>query len=140
MKVFFMCLSLTILLTGCVSFSQMERGLESLVGENSQEAFNVLGYPSAKQEFGNDIVYVWSSSQSGTIFVPQTSTTHGTVGTTPVYGSTTYNQAVPVNYNCLIKLIADQDNTLRKWEYEGNIGGCAKYIRRLNDYYKSKNP
>jgi len=124
-------------LGGCATFGQMESGLNALMGKNEREAFNVLGYPSGKQQFGNDTVYIWSVSSSGVLFLPQTSTTYGTVGTTPVYGTTTYNQVVPVNYNCLIKLVSNSEGTLIHWEYNGNIGGCESYINRLNSYAKS---
>jgi Cys-rich repeat protein len=132
-------LLIAILLAGCATFGQMEDGLRSLMGKSDREAFSVLGYPSAKQEFGNDTVYSWYVSQSGSLFVPQTSTTTGYVGRTPVYGTTTYTQAIPVNYNCQIKLVADKGGILRSWEYNGNIGGCAQYINRLNTYAGSAN-
>jgi hypothetical protein len=116
----------------------MERGLNALQGRDVQIAFDVLGYPSGKQEFGNDIVYYWQVDSSGAILLPQTSTTTGYVGMTPVYGSTTYNQVVPVNYNCLIKLVTDDKGVIKTWEYNGNYGGCASYIKRLNRYYNQE--
>lgn len=125
-------------LSGCATFGQLEQGLKYMMGEDISVAFNTLGYPTSKQEFGQDTVYYWSISNSGTLLLPQTATTYGTVGTTPVYGTTTYNQAVPVNYNCLIKLIANSAGTLKSWEYSGNIGGCKHYINRVDAYYKSK--
>lgn len=126
-------------LVGCATFGQMQRGLNALQGRNVQTAFDVLGYPSGKQEFGSDTVYYWQVNSSGTILLPQTSTTSGYVGMTPVYGSTTYNQVVPVNYNCLIKLITDEKGIIKTWEYNGNYGGCASYIKRLNQYYNQSN-
>ena len=122
---------------GCATFGQLEDGLSALMGRNESVAFDVLGYPSGKQEFGDQTVYYWSRSASGTMLIPQTSTTYGSVGTTPVYGTTTYNQAVPYNYSCLIKLAANKSGTLVHWEYDGNLGGCGAYIRRLNDFGKS---
>lgn len=132
-------LLIVIFLAGCATFGQMEDGLRSLMGKPDREAFSVLGYPSAKQEFGNDTVYSWYVSQSGSLFIPQTSTTTGYVGRTPVYGTTSYTQVIPVNYNCQIKLVADKGGILKSWEYNGNIGGCAQYIRRLNTYAESEN-
>ncbi len=134
------CLVLTVLamLSGCATFGQMEEGLNALMGKDAMVAFDVLGYPSGKQQFGSDTVYVWSVSSSGALVLPQTSTTYGTVGMTPVYGTTTYNQVVPVNYNCLIKLVADSNDRLVKWEYNGNIGGCRNYISRLKGYADSR--
>ncbi|WP_025442277.1 hypothetical protein [Vibrio parahaemolyticus] len=128
-----------LLLSGCVTFGQLERGLDYMMGESDSVAFNVLGYPSGKQEFGSDTVYYWFINNSGVVFVPQTSTTYGSVGTTSFYGTTSYSQAVPVNYSCQIKLIADSYGVLTRWEYNGNIGGCKSYIKRVNNYYKENN-
>lgn len=121
-------------LAGCATFGHLEDGLKLLMGQNSQTAFNVLGYPSAKQKFGSDTVYYWSFNRSGTLIVPQTSTTTGYVGNKPVYGTTTSNQLVPVNYNCQIKLVAGPNDVLKSWEYEGNIGGCQSYVGRLKSF------
>lgn len=131
---------IVVFLSGCAMFGQLDSGLDALMGKSERQAFAVLGYPSSKQEFAGDIIYTWNVSSSGTLLLPQTATTYGTVGTTPVFGTTTYNQAVPVNYNCMIKLIAGQDRTLKSWEYNGNLAGCSSYIQRLNEYAKSAQP
>jgi hypothetical protein len=125
------------LLAGCATFGQLEAGLNSLVGRTEKEAFNALGYPNSKQEFGGDTVYVWGRSNSGTIFIPQTATTTGYVGNRPVYGSTTYNQPMTVNHNCTVKVITGSSGTIKSWDYEGNLGGCRPYIQRLNAYFKA---
>lgn len=130
--------SILIILSGCVTFGQMETGLKALMGHDERVAFDLLGYPSAKQQFGEETVYTWAVSNSGVLIMPQTATTTGYVGSTPVYGTTTYSEAVSVNYSCKIKLISDSNNVLRKWEYEGNIGGCESYINRLNTFTKPK--
>jgi hypothetical protein len=125
-------------ISGCATFGQLEEGLNALVGRNEREAFNALGYPNGKQQFGDDTVYVWGRSSSGTLFIPQTSQTTGYVGTTPVYGTTTTTQAIPVNYSCTIKIIVGADSVIRTWEYDGNLGGCSGYIQRVNEYVKRK--
>lgn len=135
---FLAALSLILALSGCVTFGQMETGLNSLMGSSEQAAFNVLGYPSDKQQFGNDTVYTWYTNSSGTVFIPQVATTYGSVGRIPVYGTTTTTQAIPVNYNCTIKLIANDNGILHRWEYNGNIGGCRTSINRLNSHVESR--
>jgi len=133
-------LILALFLAGCATFGQMQRGLNALTGQNIQTAFDVFGYPSGKQEFGNDVVYYWQTSSSGVIPVPMTATTlNNNLGTFPSYSTTTYNQLVPVSYDCLIKLITDETGTIRTWEYEGNYG-CVGYIHRLNTYCKESKP
>lgn len=123
-------------LAGCATFGQLEKGLNGLVGRSEREAFNALGYPNAKQEFGGDVVYVWGRSNSGTIFIPQTTSTTGYVGNRPVYATTTYNQPVAVNHNCTVKVITGANGIVKTWDYEGNLGGCRPYIQRLNAYFK----
>lgn len=122
-------------LTGCAAFGKLEEGLNSLVGRSESEAFSALGYPNLKQEFGGDVVYTWGRTSSGTLFIPQTSTTTGYVGNRPVYGTTTTNHAIPIEYNCTIKVIVNQ-GTVKTWEYDGNLGGCSGYINRINEYLK----
>ena len=129
--------ALALATTGCVTFGQMEEGLGALMGQDHRVAFRVLGYPAGKQEFGSDTVYVWAVSRGGAMVIPQTTTTYGTVGTVPVYGSTYSSQVVPVSYNCEIKLVANSSGTLINWEYGGNIGGCSHYIRRLNEHMEA---
>ncbi len=126
------------LLGGCATFGQMEEGLSALMGKSEAEAFAVIGYPSSKDIFAGDTVYTWLVSQSGTILVPQVATTTGFVGRVPVYGSTTYSQPMAINHSCTIKLVANSAGILKNWEYNGNLGGCRRYIMRLKDYAKNR--
>ena len=124
------------LLAGCVTFGQLEEGLNALVGRHEREAFAALGYPDGKQEFSGETVYVWGRSHNTAMFLPQTSTTTGYVGTRPIYGTTTTTQVVPMNLNCTIKIVVGANSHIRTWEYEGNLGGCAPYINRVREYTK----
>ena len=117
----------------------MDKGLAALMNKDVETAFLVIGYPDGKNEFGDKTVYYWSVNTSSAMILPQTSTTYGTVGTTPVYGTTTYNQIVPMNCNCLIKLIANEDGKLINWEWSGNLCGCETYINKLGRYYDRQN-
>lgn len=126
---------IAITLAGCATFGQLEAGLSSLVGRPQAEAVNALGYPDGRQEFGADTIYIWGRSQNTTMFLPQTQTTTGTVGMTPIYATSTSMQAIPLNYNCTIKIIV-ADGIIKSWDYAGNLGGCSPYIRRINEYMK----
>lgn len=116
---------------GCATFSQMESGLDRLVGQPIQAAFDTIGYPSGKQRYGSDTVYYWSSSHQGGMVVPTVQSTSGYVGSTPVYGTTTGSQYVPINAQCEIKIITNSSDMISKWEYNGNHAGCDAYTRRL---------
>jgi hypothetical protein len=123
-------------LSGCATFGQMENGLQALMGQDISTAFNVIGYPQGKQQFGSDTVYYWDKNYAGTIFVPQISSTSGSIGNTSFNGYTSYTQAIPVSYACSIKLV-ERDGRLSSYEYSGNIGGCKNYIDHLNTFYKN---
>lgn len=119
---------------GCVTFGQFEEGLNSLVGKHEREAYAALGYPSSKQDFSGEVVYIWDRSGTTTSVVPSTTTTSGYVGTTPVTGTTRSNQVVQRAYNCNIKIIVGADSIIKKWEYMGDKAGCSPYMKRLNEY------
>ena len=101
------------------------------MGKPIDSAVDVLGLPNSKMEIAGYTVYIWSNQRSGSVPIYNTNTayTSGTVGTTPVYGTTTTNTVnyVPVSYQCEIKLSVDSQNTIRRWEYYGNQGGCQRY-------------
>lgn len=134
-------ISLTVLLSACATFGQMEGGLNALMNKKQEEAFQVLGYPTTKQEFGGDTVYKWSIDSTGAVVVPKTYSTLGTYGSTMYYSNTITSQVVPVNYNCMIKLVAGPYGRLKQWEYRGNYDGCRPFIKRLAAYAeKQKSP
>lgn len=134
----FIPLLIPFLITGCV-FSRMGEGLTALEGENISKAIEVLGYPDQQQKIGTDTVYTWSRGFQSSYTVPQTSTTTGYVGKTPVYGTTTYNSVQTSNHNCLIKIGTNDKGIIKKTEAEGTIGGCLSYADRLKSYADSKN-
>lgn len=123
-------------LSGCATFGQLEDGLNALVGRHEKEAFSALGYPNSKQEFSGDTVYYWGESRNSAVFMPQTATTTGYVGRTPVFGTTTSSQLVPVSYNCTIKLVVGEGKVIKDWEFSGNLAGCEPYIKRVKSYTK----
>ncbi|MFI4985894.1 MAG: hypothetical protein ACHQF3_00475 [Alphaproteobacteria bacterium] len=117
-------------LTGCVA-QNINDGLNGLMGQNIQAAVARLGYPDAQRTMLGDTIYVWSSNHSAALPVTSTNTTVGTVGTMPVYGTTTSTEWVPVNYNCTIQIATDADGTMKHYQWSGNMGGCASYARAL---------
>ncbi|MGX8940139.1 hypothetical protein ACWWJF_05585 [Symbiopectobacterium sp. Eva_TO] len=114
----------------------MDDGLNRLVGKNKEVAFDVLGYPNQEQKFDDVKVYSWISSSTGFAVYSTPQTTYGTVGNTSFYGTTTQTSAIPVEYNCKIQVATDINGIIKKYNYEGNMGGCETYIQRLNNYFK----
>lgn len=122
-------------LTGCATWSQMDQGLASLRGKPLDRAIKVLGYPSGEQNIAGKRLIVWARNATQTMYHPQTATTYGNVYSGGVMGTysqtTTYGTYVPVTYACNITLEVDSSDTIVAYQYQGNIGGCAPYIRSL---------
>lgn len=124
-------------LAGCTTFGQLNESLDAMMGRDLREAIAALGYPSGQLQLLGDTVYVWSTSSSGAMVLPTSSTTSGTVGTKSFYGTTTGSQVIPYNYACTIKLAVGPDSRLKHWEYDGNMGGCERVIKRLTAYVEA---
>lgn len=125
------------LFSGCVTFGQMDTGLNSLVGKDKKVAFDVLGYPSQEQTFDSEKVYTWVNSTSGVMVYSAPETTYGTIGNKQFNAVTNRTNAIPVEYNCKIQIVTDTTGAITKYNYDGSIGGCESYIQRLNRYTKS---
>ena len=117
-------------LGGCVS-QNMNAGLQSLVGQNIRAAIDRIGYPDGQQVILGDKVYVWGVSQNAVMPMTNTNFTSGSVGGVPVYGTTTSTNYVPVNYNCKIQIATDANDIIKRYQWSGNMGGCARYANAL---------
>ena len=121
-----------ILLNGCVS-QNMTKGLNNLVGKHIRAAVERLGYPDAKREMLGDTIYLWGKSQNTVVPMSSVSTTTGSIGSYPMYGTTTSTNYVPVNYNCTIQIIVDSNEIIKSWSWSGNMGGCSSYATALTE-------
>lgn len=117
-------------LGGCV-FQNMTKGLDALKGQNIQVAVNELGYPDGQRTMLGHTIYVWGRSEDTVLPTFNTSTTNGMIGNTPVYGTTTTTNLIPVNYNCTIQIMVDSNNIIQSWQFTGNRGGCSAYANDL---------
>lgn len=131
----------TCTLVGCVSFGQMEKGLDALRNQPVSTAVQVLGYPAGEREAAGMKIVHWGRQQTG--LMPLTSfgqnSGFGTVGSTPFSytGTATSTQYVPMNFNCDIDLAIGPGGFIQGYQYSGNIGGCSSYIKALNRYRES---
>lgn len=121
-------------LTGCATFSDLENGLQTLVGKPFTTAVDVMGYPDGKMPIDSQTVYVWGNRSVGAYSMPQTAYTSGYVGNQYYTAQTQYNQTVYYDHQCEIKLVCDSSDTIITWQYRGNIAGCNQYISNLNAY------
>jgi hypothetical protein len=127
---------LMVLLSGC-AISTLKEGLPLLVGQTLDDAVDIFGLPDSSMQMGDRTIYVWGSSQSFSMPVTtlNTSTTTGSVGSAPAYGTTTSTSTsyVPVNYTCSIKLSVNTENRITHWDFKGNEGGCYSYANKIEN-------
>lgn len=134
MKIKGMVLMGTVLLSGCATWGQLDEGLDSLINQPISTAIDRIGYPNSDQMIAGRKIYRWGNSQQSAMYVPTSSYTYGTVGAnTPYSATTTGGTYVPVNYNCSIALEVDANEIIRRYQYNGNLGGCGSYIKALKN-------
>lgn len=126
-----MVVCIAFLLSGCTTFEQMHNGLQMLKGRNIKVAFDVLGKPSYKKIEHDETIYTWSASESS-VFV----SSQGVSGKAAL----NHYQIAIEKHHCVIHLLADSFDDIIGWRYRGDLGGCKKYIDRLQDYSKRLNP
>lgn len=122
-------------LAGCTTWGQMNDGLAALQGQPLDSAIRVLGYPSGEQTIAGRRLVVWSSQSTGMMYMPQTATTYGNVYAPSGFASynqtTSYGTMVPLHHQCKITMEVDAANTITGYSYDGNMGGCSRYIKSL---------
>jgi len=135
------------LLAGCATWGQMDSGLQSLHGQPLQAAVSKLGFPTGEARVAGMRLVSWSTSSSGVMMMPQTSTSYGNVygpgGVASYSQTTTGAMAIPMHGQCTITLQVDGADVIRAHQYDGNMLGCERYIKALNKgrvVTKSVNP
>lgn len=118
-------------LSGCATFGQMEDGLNGLVGQPLDAAVARIGFPSSERNVAGMRIVEWGRSNSAMIAMPTTATTTGYTSSGPFSATTNSTTPVLLNYRCHIALQVDANNIITRYQYEGNLGGCAPYIRAL---------
>lgn len=134
---FVVIIFLASLLISCASVEKTRIGLNNLVGKDIQIAIYVLGYPTSKEEFAGDTVYVWSVDEYGQISLPNTTYITGSVGMTPIYGAITGSTTRITRSICNIKIITNASGIIKGKEIDGNYSGCSNYMYRLGEYADS---
>lgn len=129
-------------LTGCVTFGQFDKGMSALVGEELDTAIQVFGMPSGEQTVAGRRYVQWGRSSSGFVPITNTTTSYGTFNTAYNFGNysktTTGTSYLPVSYNCTVTVAVDSSDRIQRTQYEGNLGGCEPYIKRLNAFRKAR--
>lgn len=122
-------------LTGCATWEQLDEGLDKLVGRPLDVAISKLGYPATEQTIAGRKLYRWGNSSQGVAYMPSTSTTYATLGVgaraVPYAATTDSGSYIPVNYACNLTLATNNAGIVISYQYEGNMGGCKRYINAL---------
>lgn len=119
-----------LVLAGCAS-QKLNSGLPRLTGKTLDYAISYLGYPDSEQTIAGKKVYTWGHGSSVTMMqtyrTPVSGTAYGAGG--GIYYQGHQTSVVPQTYNfqCMIRLIADQNGLVERWEWNGNEGGCEHY-------------
>ena len=103
-----LALGLGPILTGCLS-STMNPPLQQSVGQPARALFAKIGWPDRENVVAGRKVYIWSTQHLG----PQ------------VFGEG------DVEYNCQIRVFADDRDIVTGSDWRGNILGCSEYTTRL---------
>jgi TonB family protein len=123
----------SLLLSSCVTFDRINRGVNGLLGENIDDVVNTIGYPDDRRDFEGRTLYVWGNAQDLTLYMPQTVQTtgkiYGTNGSAAYTSNTTYNVPTNLHFQCTLTLEVDSKGTVQRAQWSGNRGGCARYAK-----------
>lgn len=97
-----------LLLAGC-AVTELNSGLQALVGQDVSAAVKLLGYPNGARAVTGGTLYIWSTDSVG---------------------------GVPNAQACTIQITVDATNRIRRGQYDGNPHACAPYERDLNTLHR----
>lgn len=110
-----------LVLGGCASVSDLDPGLNSLVGQDLGKAVDALGLPDDEQTIAGRRIVTWRTTYKGT-------TTNAKLKRMPGDGPPV---AIPYENSCTIRASVSDKNVIEKWETAGHSGVCQKYVERL---------
>lgn len=118
-------------LTGCMT-ARMNDGLNTMLGKPISYAVGRLGYPDGQREMMGDTLYVWSTNHQAVLPVYNASSTTGTVGGTPFYGTTSSMGLMRAQAYCTIQIAVTPQGLIKTYQWNGNPIGCRGYASALN--------
>lgn len=120
-------------LVGCVNFEALEMDLHQLTGKDKSAAFDALGYPDNQYTIDDKTVFTWSSSETRSATIPQTTTNASLVNGQAVWTKSTSSTTTTGVLHCTVKIITDSTGVIEENNITGN-NGCKKYAYRLKTY------
>jgi hypothetical protein len=118
-------------LSACATGSDMESGLQALVGQPVEMAIDRLGPPAEKTQLGQDTFYRWGRNAS-----------RGRANVAPHWPDVTESGAIDfpdehstgwarAEYSCEVTIVAGPDGQIKAWQLKDRTGGCRDYARTL---------
>jgi hypothetical protein len=111
-------------LAGCVGSGVLGPGFAAMKGQPAEAAIQRLGFPDNKYQVGDETAYVWDRSTTGQMPIPANPFPNAAFGGGGGLGS--------VTFSCRVRFIAGPDGIIKRGDFRGNLGGCARYSRALN--------
>jgi hypothetical protein len=117
-------------LSACAT-TQIETGMNALMGQPVERLFSYIGYPNAETTVAGHRLMIYNNNQNVTVPTTSTSYTTGNVSSYGGYatysGTTTYQSSQAYNWTCELRVEIDHNNIVRSWSVYGNQGGCQRY-------------
>jgi hypothetical protein len=95
-------IAVSIPLAGCAGYV-IKKEMNSVVGQPVSAVIAKMGLPTEDRMIAGKKVYIWSTSN----FVEGT------------------------NYKCQIRAVLDDKDIVTSWDYDGNEGGCGRFVTKL---------
>jgi len=116
------------LLAGCASIDATIQ--QKYLGRHVDEAIRSYGYPTQERHVAGRKVYSWQVQNSMMVPNYTTSTTTGTVGRYPVYGTTQQYGAPTIHQmSCQLDLEVDGAEIVSNYSWAGHLGACGLFAR-----------
>jgi hypothetical protein len=95
---------------GRTPFPVLETQLGGLKGQPAQAVIKKLGAPTETSEIAGGKVYIWT--------------------TTDALGA-----GDAIGLQCTVKVFVDKGDKIARYDFNGNVAGCAHYAHRLDESY-----
>jgi hypothetical protein len=122
-----------LMLAGCAWDEDLNAGLDKIVGHPIQVAIIRMGMPDSEGQVVGRKFYAWNDSRTvsdGPTITTGTGTLDGKSFSYNQYSNQASGYSV---YECKIRLFVDEDDIVRTYDWNGNLGGCRHYINSLED-------
>jgi hypothetical protein len=100
-------------LTGCgrTPFPVLEAQLDAVKGQAAPGVISKLGAPNEATIISGEKAYIWSSKDESMLM------------------------GDAIGFHCRMRVFVDKADKITHYDFDGNVGGCARYAQRLDENY-----